>query len=450
MVLDLSDARAASRYVNVETGQVDRRIFYDPDIYRLELEQIFARAWLFMCHESQIPNPGDYFMNNMGEDRVIIVRAEDGSISVLLNSCRHRGNAVCRADEGNASSFMCTYHGWTYDLKGKLVGVPGFKEVYHEELDRENWGLVTAAQVASYKGFVFATMDPAAPPLEEFLGETGRFGLNMIAGKGEMVHVSGVMKWTMQCNWKFPTDNTPDFYHGTTHISAGLSGWQARSQRAMRQNRSKPTDNGMQTPGFVAFAEYGHGLNAAFVDDDWEEMVGDDPRELWRKNPEVRSRLGQLGWRSASCMTNLFPNLFVVGRTLQVAIRMPKGPTTTEIWYFSFEDKNASEETKQAVRYVAGHTFGASGMLEQDDGENWDQSTKGTKGVVASRFPLNYAMGLGHGEVIDDEIGPPRIMSHVNEHVQLWTYRAWSEYMAAESWADLKANHTKPTEIGRL
>ena len=152
-----------SKWVDYANGTVDRRIFFDEDVYQLEMERIFARAWLFMCHESQIPNPGDFFLNFMGEDRVIVVRDNEGAIQVLVNSCRHRGNAVCRAEEGHASSFMCTYHGWTFDLQGKLVGVPGFKEVYHEELDRENWGLIKAAQVATYKGLVFANMDANAP-----------------------------------------------------------------------------------------------------------------------------------------------------------------------------------------------------------------------------------------------------------------------------------------------
>src|SRR5688500_17590497 len=152
------------KMVDPTTGTVDRRIYSDVDIYNLEMERIYARAWNFMCHTSQIPDPGDFFMTFIGEDRVIVVRDNEGNPQVLVNSCRHRGNAVCRAEEGHASSFMCTYHGWTYDLKGALVGVPGFKEVYHEELDRENWGLIKAAQVDTYKGFIFANMDREAPP----------------------------------------------------------------------------------------------------------------------------------------------------------------------------------------------------------------------------------------------------------------------------------------------
>src|SRR5436309_688266 len=157
--------------VDGDKGLVERKIFSDEEIYQLELERIFARSWNFMCHESQVANAGDFFLSYIGEDRVIIVRDKQGGLNVLLNTCRHRGNAVCRAEEGHATSFMCTYHGWTFDLQGKLVGVPGFKDYYHEDFKREEWGLVRAAHVDSYKGFVFATLDPEAPSLTEFLGE---------------------------------------------------------------------------------------------------------------------------------------------------------------------------------------------------------------------------------------------------------------------------------------
>ncbi|WP_176695938.1 aromatic ring-hydroxylating oxygenase subunit alpha [Phenylobacterium immobile] len=113
--------------VDVQAGTVDRSIYADEAIYQLELERIFARAWNFMCHETQIPKAGDFFLSFIGEESVIATRDKKGELQVLLNSCRHRGNAVCRAEEGNARSFLCTYHGWTYGLDGQLIGVPGYK-----------------------------------------------------------------------------------------------------------------------------------------------------------------------------------------------------------------------------------------------------------------------------------------------------------------------------------
>nr|ART36879.1 D190 [uncultured bacterium] len=446
MVANLQQARQYSNLVDIDNGIIDRRIFHDADIYQAEMEQIFARAWLFMCHESQIPNPGDFFLNFMGEDRVIVVRDNDISVNVLVNSCRHRGNAVCRADEGHATSFMCTYHGWTYDLKGSLVGVPGFKEVYHEELDRENWGLINAAQVDSYGGLIFATMDERAPSLWEYLGDGARFCIDIWNAPGNMVAVSGVEKYTINCNWKFPSDNTPDFYHGRVSHASSNVGWR-RSKLFNNNQRRGASIVGPWQDGVIILSDYGHGSAAPYVQDNWRELIdAEDPLDLdkWRLNEETQKKLGPIGHRMRGSMLNIFPNVFLPASARQLAIRMPKGPMLTELWYYTFVDKDADPEMQREQRQNSARTFGASGMLEQDDGENWDQSTRGQRGVVSGRHPLHYGMGKGRGEIINDEVNPPHIDSHINEYAQRWTYKAWQEFMSAETWDELKATHSRP------
>ena len=139
----MSDALIATDKVSVDvsgcfdmaTGILDRRIFTDEEIYQEELKKIFGRAWNFVCHESQIPNPGDFMMNYIGEDEIIVVRDRQQSINVLLNSCPHRGNTVCRAELGNTKSFFCSYHGWNYDLDGRLIGMPGEDDFYRNNID---------------------------------------------------------------------------------------------------------------------------------------------------------------------------------------------------------------------------------------------------------------------------------------------------------------------------
>ncbi len=97
--------------VDTRAGLISRRIFIEPEIYERELERIFARCWLFLCHESQIPRPGDFLTTYMGEDLVLVIRDSDGRVGVFLNICGHRGNRLCRADAGNAATFTCAYHG---------------------------------------------------------------------------------------------------------------------------------------------------------------------------------------------------------------------------------------------------------------------------------------------------------------------------------------------------
>jgi phenylpropionate dioxygenase-like ring-hydroxylating dioxygenase large terminal subunit len=213
--------------VDAKSGLIGRRIFIEPEIYEQELERIFARCWLFLCHESQIPRPGDFLTTYMGEDPVVVMRDNEGRVRAFLNVCRHRGNRLCRADAGNAATFTCAYHGWTYRNDGRLVGVPYLKEAYHGELQRERWGLTPVAQLDSNKGLLFATFDPEAPSLREYLGEMTWYLDAFFDRREGGIEVIGSHKWVIPCNWKFPAENFGgDLYHVEwSHLSAIETGF---------------------------------------------------------------------------------------------------------------------------------------------------------------------------------------------------------------------------------
>ena len=340
---------------------------------------------------------------------------------------------MCRADEGHASSFMCTYHGWTYNLKGRLVGLPGAKDLYHEEIDRDQWGLIRAPHVESYKGFVFANMDPDAPPLGEYLGEVGRIGLSLMAERGDLQIVDGVQKYTIGCNWKLAVDNLFDWYHVDVSHMSGLVSNFILPRKDAPPEALRPS---FQIDQLVMLGEYGHAIGGP------GQVLAFDFDETWRDQPQAQQELGPVGLKSRG-HPNIFPNLWVEGTAgMQLSLRLPRGPHKTEIWWFTLLDRNLPPDRWEEERRLAVRVFGPAGMLEQEDGENWDQSTRGTRGVVARRYPLHYGMGRGHGEVIKDGSGAGHILSKISEHAQLWTYRAWAEWMAAENWQELKQQHS--------
>ena len=437
---DLDPTGEPALLVNVEQGLVNRKIFSDPDVYQQELEQVFARCWLYLGHESQLPNPGDYINVFMGEEPVLVVRNRQGKLNAFINSCRHRGNRVCRADGGNTAAFLCTYHGWTYDLEGKLIGVPGHQELYHGELNRGQWGLPQVAQVASYKGLIFGTFDPDAPSLDEYLGDM-RWGLDMLLDQGDMVAVPGIVRWQMNVNWKFPSDNAiGDTYHGrVSHLSAVVAGHTGANTTTAANAR--PPAIGKR-PGMSMVMEYGHGLNADYIDE--SRFNWDAPGAYWMKDPETVKRLGPMRSRIPRSNQNVFPNLFVNSGSRELMLRNPLGPRKLEIWKTTLIDRNAPPEAARAQLFGSNRHFGPGGVFEQDDGENWDQSTNGSSTTVARRYDLNYSMSLGYGEVVEDELSPPRIETITNEHCQLWLYRCWAEYMAAPSWKHLREHHSRP------
>jgi phenylpropionate dioxygenase-like ring-hydroxylating dioxygenase large terminal subunit len=426
------------------TGIVDRRIFSDEAIYQKELQQIFGRGWNFMCHESQIKTPGSFFMNYIGEDEVIVVRDRKMNINVLLNSCPHRGNTVCRAELGTTKSFFCSYHGWNFDLDGSLVGMPGETEFYANEIDKKAWGLTPAAKVENYRGFVFATLDPDAPSLDDYLGWVGRLSIDFMASKGELEFLDGVHKNRLKCNWKIAVDNLFDWYHvKVSHGTAFKIGLVA--EETMAPNRQ-----------MVMLGEYGHGIGGPGITEAEQaefdaRMAGAAGEHQWydrsaelRQDPGVRQQLGPVGTRSFG-HPNIFPNLWV-SLTNQLCLRIPRGPFETEIWWFNYLPKDMPEADRKYAIFGQNHVFGPAGILEQDDGENWSHSTRGAKGPATKNLPLNFSMRLGKDQVLTDPSGQSRIETVVNEHGQRWTYQSWQEWMLAESWQELMANHSMPPQ----
>jgi nitrite reductase/ring-hydroxylating ferredoxin subunit len=435
----------AEPLVDVERGLISRRIFSDEAIYQQELEHIFARCWLFLGHESLIPQPGDYLTNFMGEDSVIVCRDPRGRVRAFLNTCRHRGNRVCLFDRGNTTTFTCSYHGWSYNTEGRLTGVPFFREAYHEQLDKAQWGLAEVPRLATYGGLIFGCWDADAVSLDEYLGDV-RWYLDKLV----LATAMGGLEWfptryshRMRGNWKIMAENfAGDHYHTyTTHGSFYKLGLTPYVGYESTQVGTGPFEVAIR-PGhglggvYTGSAHYERDLKAAEA---LGSEVVDYVKERYRRKLEALNDLGAKPYSSSH--GNVFPNFAYsgIGGALDhrgFYLWHPKGPLETENWLWAAVERDAP----QIVKELAFTQFGqggqlASGFFGQDDAENFERVTESTRSPVARRFPFHYGMALGFdgrwpGQEEWDIAGLPGLVGpRFGEHAQRQFYAYWAELM---------------------
>lgn len=419
--------------INVENGTVDPRIYTEQAIYDLEMERIFGRCWLFLAHESQIPKPGDFFTTYMGEDPVIVVRQRDGSVGAYLNQCRHRGMRVCRSEFGNAGSFTCPYHGWTFGINGKLISVPNETDGYRNELKKEDWPLRAVTKVAVYKGLIFGNWDANAPSFEEYLGDAAWYLDGFIDRvDGGTVVLDGMHKWVIDCNWKFAADQfASDMYHAAvTHASA---------VKAYAPPDFNPELQGLTNRGGVQYSdENGHGGGFFWQDQPSSQVWVLPEAQAWQRDsfPQVEARLGTQRAKRFTGHNNLFPTFGFLFSTQSIRVWHPRGPNQIEVWAWVLVDRAAPDTAKEAFKLGAIRAFGPAGMLEQDDGENWVEIQKVLKGAVARQTKFCVQMGLGHEQ--RDRNGFKGVTNHViSETAARGLYRQWADLMASDSWEEV-------------
>jgi phenylpropionate dioxygenase-like ring-hydroxylating dioxygenase large terminal subunit len=390
-------------FENVRRGMIPAHIYNDREIFSLERERLFNRSWVFVAHESEVPQPGDYVVRRVLEDSFIVSRDQQGQVHAMFNMCLHRGMQVCRAEMGNASHFRCPYHGWSYRNDGRLVGLPFHRDAYggEEGFPRKGQTLLPAPALDTYNGLVFISLDPEAPPLEDFLGDF-RFYLDYYTRQSASgIELRGPQRWRIKANWKIGAENfAGDMYHTPhTHTSVVEIGLFREPKAEKRKD------------GSTYWAGRGGGTTYKLPDGSLEERlryVG-YPAEMIERMKETWSDeqlrvIGGNGFMVSAA--SLFPNLSFVHNWPRVedsedvlpfiSLRQwqPISENETEVLSWFAVDKEAPEDFK-ALSYKAYlMCFGSTGMFEQDDVENWVSLTTTAAGSMARRLLLNSRMGL--------------------------------------------------------
>ncbi|MCW2607656.1 MAG: aromatic ring-hydroxylating dioxygenase subunit alpha [Frankiales bacterium] len=417
----LSDGTPVADLFDLERHEVSMRVLSDPEIYQLELKRLFSKCWTVLAHETEISKPNDYVTRWIGEDPVIVVRSKSGEINVLLNVCSHRGMMVCRADAGNEKMFKCPYHGWTFNDTGKFMGSPIARENMHGAFREKSELGLPPARVALYAGFVFATWDPEAPSLDDYLGDI-KFYQDLMFDRTESgLEVLGPpQRFMIPANWKCAGEqHAGDGYHAVTlhrsltelaqsegdessmygiDVSANGHGLRLIDRRKGKWKENKEAVLAAQTlpPLEKLKVMLPPGLTPDMVDKLPERLSEDQMKVLADYPPSVGGIFPNMG---TFCLE--FPTPMGMAAVIAWHAFVPRGPGEMEFFNWYLVEKDATPEFKDLCRRAATLAFGSTGFVETDDADTWPQMTAASRGVQGRDMTIKYGALCGEDKPLD-------------------------------------------------
>ena len=344
--------------------RVPYQVFTDAEIYAREQEKIFrGPTWSFLALEAELPNPGDFKTTYVGDTPVIVTRDQQGGINVVANRCAHRGALVCRTARGNADTLMCVYHQWTYDLQGKLTGVPfrrGLKGVggMPADFDMAHHNL-NKLSVTVYAGLVFASFDPEVEPLEVYLDENVLGSIDRIFNRP--LKILGDQRQLVQGNWKLYAENTRDPYHASLlhlfHCTFGL--YRSTQKGGSVMDRSKRH----------SLLTARKGTDTAGSEEAYQDTRSYNP-DYTLQDPSLLAGRKEFDDDVTLVILAIFPNLIVqqIANTLAVRQIVPHGPDKFELVWTQFGYADDDEEMAK-IRLKQGNLIGPAGLISMEDGE---------------------------------------------------------------------------------
>ncbi|HEY7662313.1 MAG TPA: Rieske 2Fe-2S domain-containing protein [Xanthobacteraceae bacterium] len=428
----------------VRPGRVHRRAYTDPEIFELELNRIFGSAWIYVGHESQIKQPGDFVATRIGRKPLLLVRDAAGKIALLHNQCAHRGSLVVASGQGQTSEFRCCYHGWTYHLDGRLKSAP-LLHGYPSDFDPKDpdFGMLRVPRVASYRGFVFGSLAPDGPSLEDHLGYMTTSLDDMVdrAPEGELEVAGGVFKHAYKGNWKLYLENLCDAAHPLfTHQSSIDAAQQQPDDvhsdgsgeiaiRQMRQNGA-PYSFWEANVGIWAYPN-GHSFLGDYHDDAKLVAALNDPvfrdylaaMEAKKGKEKARKILEVRRWNS-----NVYPNLSFMSQFQQLRVVHPISVSETVVHAYSFRLRGAPVPMFENTVSFANVVNGTGSLVLTDDLEIYNRIDLGLSSAGSEWLEI----GRGYAGDLPDERGGRRGKNSTSEVYIRNMFDAWLGYMAGE------------------
>jgi len=416
----------------VRPDRVHRDIYENQEIFEMEMERIFANAWVYIGHESQVPKPGDFFCSWLGTQPLVLTRHTDGKVYVMHNRCGHRGVKVVNEPKGNAKLLRCMFHGWTYQTNGELAGVTQPEGYTSIDLDPVAFGMPQVARVDSHRGFVFASASPSGPSMREYFAGalTALDAISDYAPEGEVEVTGGVLRYGYPGNWKFQTDNSCDMYHPVySHESSSTGG----AQYVRRQGDEggipffdkKGKVFSFDQCGLWAFP-HGHGWEGPTpqtpnTDPVFEEYVA----LLEAKHGKARTKEILTRRRHN---TIFYPNVVVQDLNMHVRVVRPIRVDLTEVTIYPIKLKGAPESLfRDAVRML-NTTNSAASMTQADDVEAFIRGHAGNKTTSSNPWIL-LARGSTGSEVPDPAYDRSMKTFGSSEMLLRAQYHSWLDWM---------------------
>ncbi len=184
---------------------LEQPFYTDPDYFKVDMDLIWYRDWLFVGHDCEILKPGSYFTVQVGIYPVVVVRGQDGVIRALHNTCRHRGSRVCTAHKGTAAKLVCPYHQWTYNLDGSLA----FARQMGEDFCKDDFGMKPVA-CESVAGYIFICLADEPADFAPFRTLMEPYFAPHDLANAKVAHETTIVE---KGNWKLVWENNRECYH---------------------------------------------------------------------------------------------------------------------------------------------------------------------------------------------------------------------------------------------